>query len=176
MDITFTSTPSILDIIYKVATVLIATVNTFLVVYFFVRKKNVDDKREDKSRKIQWLKAIVLDYNLKHLYAFFDNVEMHTGVLLNQSITDSEKSTIEEYIQDEVSLLRKKFLDMFIAVDMRLYKELLDVIDSLMAEITKALSDKGSNLNHKPKYEECIVKPLMESKTEVIRVIFKYEG
>ncbi|MDL2245953.1 hypothetical protein LJC54_10695, partial [Parabacteroides sp. OttesenSCG-928-J18] len=57
-------TASMLDVVCTIATVLIALVNIGLVIYIFIKNKETDILHNDKSRKLNLLKTLVLDYGM----------------------------------------------------------------------------------------------------------------
>ena len=62
---------STLDMVYKIATIVIATVNVILMFYVFKINYKKNDENKRKDRRISLMKSIILDHNLKYLYEIF---------------------------------------------------------------------------------------------------------
>lgn len=169
-------TKEILDVITKIATILIAIVNLYFVVRFFRIKNFRDDIEKEKDRKLQLLKTLVLDNGLEHFYKFYEDVELLYSELLSKQLNDTEKQNLSSKVDDKFIQLRRKFLDSIIGVDQNLFQLILKKVDDLQDQLTNNLFDGGINLNHKPKYDEVILNKLTYSKTEVIRILYTYRG
>lgn len=166
----------LLDIIFKTATVLVAVVNLIFVVKFFNLKSVRDNSDKERDRKINWLKTLVLDYNLDSFYSFFDSLETSLAKLKRQNISLNDKTKVDEEIADLFILLRRKFTDTLLAVDDSLYKKVLLISDKLQTHLTETIFDNGVNLAHPPKFQELLLERLIISKTDIIKVIFGYRG
>ena len=57
-----------------------------------------------------------------------------------------------------------------------MYKGFISNVDNLQDSITESIFDSGINLNHKPMFEEKIIKKVVETKTILIKLIFNYNG
>lgn len=66
-----------LDIVYKIAMVLIALFNIWFAITIHKLKNKKEDNFKEADRKIALLKTLILDYNLKFVYDFFDSLELH---------------------------------------------------------------------------------------------------
>lgn len=67
----------ILDVVYKIAMILIAAFNAWFAYTIHKLKNKKEDDFKEADRKIALLKTLILDYNLKFVYEFFDNLEAH---------------------------------------------------------------------------------------------------
>ncbi len=167
---------SILDTIYKIATVCIAFVNVCLVIYIFVRNNNKDNKNSEKNRKMSLLKTLILDYNMKYLYLFFEDLRKETNKLTVANLSDDAKREINEKLLLYGNELRQKFIDPFLAIDSKLYDNILHSIDILLDNMTNSIFDEGINLSHAPKFEELIINKITNTKTHIIKLLFEYSG
>lgn len=61
---------NLVDLFYKLATVLIALFNVGFAVYIYRTKDKKEDDNKEADRRIGLLKTLILDYNLKHVYSF----------------------------------------------------------------------------------------------------------
>lgn len=166
----------ILNIVYKIAMILIAGFNIVFAVFIFVNKNKKEEDSNEKNRKIGLLKSLVLDYNMKYLYEFFDNIDVETFKLRQPGLTDEDKKQINDKLIDFGKILRQKFIDTLIAIDKNLYNEFLKSIDDLLDNFTNNIFDGGINLIHIPKFEEKIINSIFETKTSVIKLLFNYKG
>lgn len=166
----------ILDIVYKIAMILIAGFNIVFAVFIYENKNKKEEDSNEKNRKIGLLKSLVLDYNMKYLYEFFDNIDVETLKLRQPGLTDEDKKQINDKLIDFGKILRQKFIDTLIAIDKNLYNEFLKSIDDLLDNFTNNIFDGGINLIHIPKFEEKITNSIFETKTSVIKLLFNYKG
>jgi hypothetical protein len=166
----------ILDIAFKSATILIAGTNMFFAYKFFAFKNKKEDVDKEKDRKINWLKTLILDHNLKHYYSFFDDLEKELNELKKPNLTDINKQTIDEKNAELFIAIRRKFTDILLIVDNQIYKETIILFDKLQGELTETIFNQGINLSHPPKFEEEIMSRLASTKTDVIKRIFNYRG
>ncbi|MBT1314863.1 hypothetical protein JQN09_23600, partial [Phocaeicola dorei] len=167
---------SILDTIYKIATVCIAFINVCLVIYIFVRNNNKDNKNSEKNRKMSLLKTLILDYNMKYLYLFFEDLRKETNKLTVANLSNDAKREINEKLLLYGNELRQKFIDPFLAIDSKLYDNILHSIDILLDNMTNSIFDEGINLSHAPKFEELIINKITNTKTHIIKLLFEYSG
>jgi hypothetical protein len=168
---------ALIDDIQSYATILIALANLILIVYIFVRNNKKDALKSEQNRKINLLKTLILDHNLSNLYHFFNDVCSELDGLKKCTLDDIEtKEAINEKIQDKAKFLRENFLDLFYAIDIDLYRELLSTIDEMTDSLTNGIFDSGNNLAHNPKFEEIIANPFRKSKSKVLKILFSYTG
>ena len=160
----------------NIATVLIALVNIAFAVYFFVRKDRKENKDKKRDIHIAWFKNLILDYTMEHFYGFFENLESIMDGLAGGSPSRLDKQNAEAAILAEEIKLRKKFIDTLLAVDSVLYQRAIDAVDQLTDELKASIVDPGINLSHKPKFEEKVLKPLSETRTDILKLLFAYEG
>ncbi len=167
---------SYFDIVYKSATVIIAACNVLFALWIFWNKTKKDDSNKEKDRKILWFKVLLLDYNLKYFYTFFDKLETGLSNLKNHNLSQADKEAIESAAADDFIVLRRKFTDTLLAIDKSLYDRVLTYSDDLQSSISSAIFDGGINLSHNPKYDEVISEKLTEIKTNIINLLFCYRG
>lgn len=165
-----------LDIVFKSATVLIAAINVSFAIRIFRVKSKKDDTDKERDRRIQQLKTLVLDHNLKHFYDFFDKIEVELAALKQSNLTDEQKKDIDDKVGDHFIAVRRKFTDTLLSVDQSLYDSTLDLTDKLQEYLSSSMFDAGVNLSHAPKYDEIINEKLTTTKTDIIRKLFSYRG
>ena len=79
-------------------------------------------------------------------------------------------------IKDHQRVFRVKFVDTLLAVDKTLYDSIQKIADDLTDKFTENIFDSGINLSHPPNFKEVVLKPISESKTEMIKQMFAYKG
>ena len=107
----------ILDVVYKIAMILIAAFNAWFAYTIHKLKNKKEDDFKEADRKIALLKTLILDYNLKFVYEFFDNLEAHLSGLNERK---ADKRAIESHIQADFKRLNEKFVNLLSAVDLSL--------------------------------------------------------
>lgn len=165
-----------LDIAFKSATICIALFNIYFATKIFRIKDRKEDSEKERDRKIQLLKTLVLDHNLKHYYSIFDEIEAKLTELKAPNLNDDNKSTIDTSVAELFIKLRRKFYDSLLAIDNALYDTIVDFSDKLQTDLTNAIFDPGINLSHTPKYDELIQEKVTNTKTEIIKKLFNYRG
>ena len=163
----------ILDVVYKIAMILIAAFNAWFAytIHKLKNKKEVDLKEAD--RKIALLKTLILDYNLKFVYEFFDNLEAHLSGLNERK---ADKRAIESHIQADFKRLNEKFVNLLSAVDRKLYDKILDISDSCRDKLVTNIGNEGVNLYVEAQYKNLIKKPYDDIKRTILSELFGYKG
>lgn len=162
-----------LDYVYKIATVCIASFNAWFAYVIFKFKDKKEDETKEADRRLVLMKTLVLDYNLKHMYTFFDDLIVHLAELRQ---CDADKRSIEQYIQTDFKSLNEKFINLLAAVDPNLYSELLRKSDNYRDKLVENIGDEGINLYVPEKYSELIEKPYSKFKQDLISSLFNYKG
>lgn len=175
------SEPSTLEWLAKVITpfvTLFVSLTTLVFSFLIFRHKDKKEDRDLERRlKIDWFKTLILDANLEHFYTFFDDIEKEMKQLSNGSgVNQALKQKVDGAIKDHQRVFRMKFVDSLLAVDETLYDNIQKIADGLTDKFTESIFDSGINLSHPPKFEELVIKPVSESKTEMIKQIFAYKG
>jgi cbb3-type cytochrome oxidase subunit 3 len=166
--------PSLLDTISKISSIIIAIFSLFFTAYIFWYQNKKANKNNADSRKRDSLKTIILEHNLTWLFNFFDNIQTEIKVLNTRILTDSEKETLNEKLQDELKNIRLKFTDLLLAVDKNLYDSVKNSLDDLIDELTVYMFDEGINLTYTPKFEEKITSAISKYKTNIIKDLYNY--
>ena len=170
------SEKSILDSIYSISTLVIALVNVFLIIFIFLRNNKKDASIVEKNRKINLLKTLILDCNMNKYYSFYMKICRTAKKLKREGLNLSEKELINEQIADYAVELREGFTDLFIAIDKKLYDDILKRTDELIDCLTDKIFDEGINLSHGPKFDEEISTEIRNSKTDILELLFSYSG
>lgn len=155
--------------------------NLAVTIYFFYFKNKKEDIETERKIALDWFKTLILDNNLTFFHEFFDNTEKELQKLKSQNGLTPEqienlKVTINEQIKDFQTIFRVKFIDSLLAVDPNIYNNLIKISDEMIDNFTIRLFDPGINLNHPPKFEEIVTKQLSQTKTAMIKELFKFKG
>jgi hypothetical protein len=163
----------ILDVVYKIAMILIAAFNAWFAYTIHKLKNKKEDDFKEADRKIALLKTLILDYNLKFVYEFFDNLEAHLSGLNERK---ADKRAIESHIQADFKRLNEKFVNLLSAVDRKLYDKILDISDSCRDKLVTNIGNEGVNLYVEAQYKNLIKKPYDDIKRTILSELFGYKG
>lgn len=165
-----------LDNICKIATVFIAVANILWIVYVFFQNKKTTDDRDERSRKINLLKTLVLDSSIPHLYEFFSDVKTEVEKLREKDLNDDAKKKINESIIELEQKFETDFLDVLLAINNSLYENMKIQADGMVDQFTNAIFDPGINLYVEEKFNDKIASKLVETKRMMIKTLFSYKG
>ncbi len=166
----------IMECIFTFATLLIAVVNLYFVYHFHKKNKESDEDREEKNRRINLLKTLVLDYNMIYLYEFFDNCDNKCRGLKIKGLNDSQKKLINDSLISFERKFENQFLSLLIGINDELYLSIKDLIDNMIDNFTNSIFDPGINLYVEEKYNDIIYNSIISTKKDVISVLFNYKG
>ncbi|TGK87578.1 hypothetical protein EHQ24_01665 [Leptospira noumeaensis] len=156
--------------------ILIALFNSGFALKIFLSNSKKDEIKREKDRKIQLLKILVLDHNLKYFYDIFEKLEMKLHLLERKNLKLNTKKTIEGDISNLFIQLRRKFTDPLLAIDNSFYDRILKTLDDHQSSITNAIFNEGINLSNKEKYNEIISEEHSAVKSDILRILFSYKG
>lgn len=163
-------------VIAPVVTFIISSTSLFLTIKLFYIKSDKEDKEASKKRQIDWFVKLILDRNLIHFHGYFDSLSEKAKYLNSPNLHDEEKQLIIEEMNSLAKNFRTNFVDALLAVSPTLYQNILDHSDLLIDHITNSAFDNGINLSHSPKFEEKILVPITQSKTQMLKFLFAYDG
>lgn len=145
------------DMIVTIVNVLIAFTNVIWSIFAY-----------KKTSKHNSLKTLILDYNIKYLYEYFDNVEKSVEPLKSRKSTDKVKMKVINELVQHSRNFQQKFIDLFFSVNQSLYKELNEDSESLIDSLSSSIADEGINLYNEAKYDELVKSKISESKSKMI--------
>lgn len=127
-----------LDVVYKVAMIIIGVVNASFAFYIFYYRNRVEKKKELENLRRDILNSFVLKYKLQTFYDYFTELVTNSEKLLDrQASLDDVKIILDDKNQDVFSSVRKNFTEYLDAVDASLYKKILKICDDLQGEISE---------------------------------------
>lgn len=165
-----------LDVVYKVAMIIIGVVNASFAFYIFYYRNRVEEKKELENLRRDILNSFVLKYKLQTFYDYFTELVTNSEKLLDrQASLDDVKIILDDKNQDVFSSVRKNFTEYLDAVDASLYKKILKICDDLQGEISENLFDENVDLRDKCVYKEYILSPIQTSQKEILVALFSYK-
>lgn len=165
-----------LDVVYKVAMIIIGVVNASFAFYIFYYRNRVEKKKELENLRRDILNSFVLKYKLQTFYDYFTELVTNSEKLLDrQASLDDVKIILGDKNQDVFSSVRKNFTEYLDAVDASLYKKILKICDDLQGEISENLFDENVDLRDKCVYKEYILSPIQTSQKEILVALFSYK-
>ena len=165
-----------LDVVYKVAMIIIGVVNASFAFYIFYYRNRVEKKKELENLRRDILNSFVLKYKLQTFYDYFTELVTNSEKLLDrQASLDDVKIILDDKNQDVFSSVRKNFTEYLDAVDASLYKKILKICDDLQGEISENLFDENVDLRDKCVYKEDILSPIQTSQKEILVALFSYK-
>ena len=137
------------------------------------KKEDKDDTTIEANRRMSLFKTLILDYNLKYVYEFFDKLD---ALLVKLKQQDCDKRALDPSIQHEFKQLNEKFIFLLMAVNNSFYLSILKLSDDFRDELVGNIADDGINLYIESKYTELIEKPSKSFKVKLLKALFDYRG
>lgn len=150
-----------LDIVYKIATVIIALANIVFAIIIFKRNK----KRE-------LVKTLVLDYSIQHFYNYFESLDTELSKLKKQC-DDRTKKNIEKNIQSLGVEFEQKFIDLFLYVNPELHENIKHKVDDMVGKLMTSIFDEGINIYVEAQYNEKIANEVIVTKASLISLLLE---
>ena len=142
----FENETDLLDKVDKISNIIIATFTLLFSAYIWYISQQKEKKNEHTSRKVDFLKSIVLDNNLVYFFNFHDQILSFLESYKGRVISDNERSIINVLMIDELTRYRLKFYDLILPIDRMLYESLKNSSDTLIDELTVKIFD--TTINH----------------------------
>lgn len=131
------------------------------------------DNVREADRNISLFKTLILDYNLKYVYEFFEQLD---NWLIQLKQPNCDKKGLDSHIQNEFKQLYNRFVVLLMAVDYDYYKSVLELSDKYRDKLVANIADEGVNLYVENKYSEQIDVPYRDFKIELLKFLFNYRG
>lgn len=147
---------------------------TFYVGRITARKNEIkNDEIKEVDRKMSLFKTLILDYNLRYVYVFFEQLDNQLRELKQPNC---DKKLLDSHIQNEFKKLNEKFVELLMAVDNDYYESMLKLSDKYRDKLVSNIADDGVNLYVESKYSELIDSPCREFKVLLLKSLFNYRG
>lgn len=165
-----------LDVIYKVAMIIIGIVNVSFAFYIFYYRNKVEKRKDYENLRRDILNSFVLKYKLKTFYEYFtDLVSKSEELMKSKQDIEDIKILLDDSFQDKFSDIRKNFTEYLGAVDDNLYKEILSLCDDLQGTLSQNLFDEDVDFTDRINYENLIIKPILNYQKEILSKLFNYK-
>ncbi|MDV6169499.1 hypothetical protein R1T16_13770 [Flavobacterium sp. DG1-102-2] len=165
----------LLDGADKVANIVIATCTFFFSIYIYYKTFKRDETKDAENKRLELFKTLILEHNLSHFYAFFDNIISHSNVLLTRVLTPQEKMAINDNYLDELHNFRMRFYDMIMAIDADLYSSIKNESDNLVDELTAHLSSSTLSLHLPSVYQHNIITTVSRYRTSILKKMYEFK-
>lgn len=160
-----------------IITAVFAIANLILAISVFRLDRASSEKKAEAERRLTMFKTLVLDAKMN---SFHESIKSMREILdtLPKSDNDIEKKQeINDALRAHFYELTVDFIDLLMAIDYKnLYEPIRDKSQNLQDELTKAIFDEGIRLSHRPKYEERILTPMSKMQTDIIKILYGYDG
>jgi len=177
IEITAPANPiSWLDTVCKIATVIIALANVALVIYIFIKNRERDVSYKEKSRKLNLLKTLVLDYSMDNFYEFFENIVNETNKLKNKDLDKNGKQIINDTLLLLGRDFEQKFIDLFLGINQKLHEQIKQKTDNLIDDFTESIFNENINIYTDDNFTNFVTNRIILSKTQIIKILFNYSG
>ena len=152
-----------IETMIQLISIIIGFVNIFALFRIAKVSNKLLDNENKKNRSNYLLKSLVLDYNLKNFYKLSDELENEYSRLIDKDVDklDDIKKDIEVNSFKIFTRFSNEFYDIINAIDEELYTIIANEIEKLQDSLLINLFDNGVNLNHRNKYNELILNPIL---------------
>lgn len=157
--------------IMNVITLIIALGGLITSIVVAIKSRSDSKIQSISSRKLELMKTLILDHQMSSFYDHFRELQK---VLEKLKTRNCDKTFIEHEIQPIFRSLNEELLILFLAIDDKLYKELITLSDKLRDQLVESIGDEGINLFNERKYKEHIQQPLASAQQNIIKTIYNY--
>lgn len=165
-----------LDIIYKLAMIIIGIVNASFAFYIFYYRNNVERKKDLEKLRRDILNDFVLKYKLPAFYEYFTNLVAKSEELMrSKDDMDDIKILLDDLYQDMFSAIRKNFTEYLSAVNDKLYNDILGLCDDLQGKLSQNLFDEDVDFKVQTNFETLIVNPILSYQKKILSELFNYK-
>ncbi|WP_125226299.1 hypothetical protein [Leptospira neocaledonica] len=161
-----------MDVTYKICVVVLSFTNLLTTIYLFWTKTGLDTDEKEKDRKIQGIKALILDYRMKDYFELFKSIANDLQKYNLSKKTIGQKIKLNSSLLTFLSELRINFIDNFIAIDNSLYKKLLIMADSAFDKVSEMISEEENAVKSVGEME----KVFLRLRTDIIGEIYSFRG
>ena len=172
-----------LDDISNLSQVFIALANLFLAGYILFYQIKKDKKTEsdtaklnEQNIKLQWFKELIVQPNMPAIILFYNNLTSIESRITTNDLSVEQKEDINNFVKNELTILRKSFVDVLLLVDKKFANELLVNLDELIDGITNSIFDDELKLTLPAVYEKKIGSKISYSKNNLVAQLYNYKG
>lgn len=151
-----------LDVLYKIATIIIALANIVFAIIIFLR-----------NRQRELAKTLVLDHSINHFYEYFEKLDRELCRLKSSNANDDLKKEIEKNIQSLGLIFEQRFIDLFLLINPKLHTELKNKVDDMVGKIMESIFDEGINIYVDSQFNDKIANVMIRTKASIIKLLFE---
>lgn len=160
-----------------IITAIFAITNLILAISVFRLDRASNEKKAEAERRLTMFKTLVLDAKMNTFHEAIKAMRKIVDDIPSMEESVEKKTELNEQLRKCFYELTVDFIDLFMAIDYKnLYEPIRDKKQDLQDELTNALFDEGIRLSHRPKYEERILAPMSKMQTEIIKILYNYDG
>lgn len=160
-----------------IITAVFAIANLILAISVFRLDRASSEKNAEAERRLTMFKTLVLDAKMNTFHEAIKTMRKIVDEIPSMEESVEKKTELNEQLRKCFYELTVDFIDLFMAIDYKnLYEPIRDKKQDLQDELTNALFDEGIRLSHRPKYEERILAPMSKMQTEIIKILYNYDG
>ena len=140
-------------------------------VFDYTRRKNESDT------KIKWFLELVYSPNKEAIWAFFNNLQtISARIPQDGQWTEDQRIDLMNFIKGEESTFRQEFVNILKTVAPQTYTTVDKAVDSLTTTLTETLDNDELKLENPKTYSRVIAGPILQTRGEIIKIIFEYRG
>ena len=175
-DIAALTSTSTAEWILNIATLLFALAGLVISIIVYLKGKKDAEALNDSSRKLELLKILVLEQNIKKFYDTFQALNDATDKLLDRDYAENNRDEVENAVQTHLRDLNEKVLFLFRAINDSLYLALLAESDNCRDNIIVSLGDDTIELHNPDNYKAHILDHINNAKQKMIAIMYSFKG
>ena len=155
----------------------------YLAYYIFNYQIKKDQKLElrtaqlnEQNIKLQWFKELVIQPNKESIDNFYKNLLTIQDKINSNDLSDERKEFINNFAKEQLSNIRKDFVDVLLNIDSSFAKLVLENLDELIDDITNAIFNDELKLKNSTTYNKFIGSKILYSRNKLISQIYNYKG
>lgn len=167
------------------ANIIVAVCSLCLTGYIFIYQKSKDQESSrttailnNQNLKLQWFKDLVIQPNLDLFSSTFKTLLDHPPLNIQPGSVDYQNKSLDyiSFTKNELFLLRRNFLSLFLAADVQLYDDSITIVDDHLDYITQKLINEETDLSIPSFHEDILNKEIIKMKNSFIKLIYSYSG
>lgn len=160
-----------------IITAFFAIANLILAISVFRLEKASNEKNAEAERRLTMFKTLVLDSKMNTFHEAIKKMRIIVDDVPGMEESVEQKKELNEKLRKCFYELTVDFVDLLMAIDYKnLYEPIRDIKQGLQDDLTDAIFDEGIRLSHRPKYEERILAPMSKMQTDIIKILYNYDG
>ncbi|CAN1570264.1 hypothetical protein MCERE19_03159 [Spirosomataceae bacterium] len=177
-----------------ISNVIIAGINLLLAgyIFFYQISKDKSDRRLQSERdnlsttaslklheqniRLQWFKDLIIQPRLNYLSLFFTFLHNLESEIVNNTLSEELRISINSKIKAESNMLRKNFCDILRSVNLGLHDQVQSNLDNLTDSLTEKIFNSELNLSDPTIYSTQITSLITYSHNDFIKIIYSYKG